>query len=395
MPSRWTTAALALAGSLATGALAPACFLNSTAYESASGVGAGGGSSSGAMGGAAGAGATSGSGASGGSVTSTGGMAGAGGSSSSGGTGGSTLPGDQCPGIAVELPDYTKITTAGDTTKAEADYGANLCGGGPGRDLVYQVHALQKGLLTASLDKKESFDNSFLYLRTACDDQQSQRGCSDTEVSIPVEKDDVIWVVVDGHGDKAAGKFKLQLFLDGCQNGILEPGDEECDDGNAIENDQCTHDCKVRCTADGTGLQQGDYDVLVHPMTHHCYLQVYPNVDWATAKAGCESWGGYLAALTPQKEIDDLKDLLKKNGDDCWIGGNDLVKDQTYVWNDNELWVYQPGDPPWRGGEPNGGTSENCISIHGDATINDEHCEYQSLNHLCERDPIGAPPGGN
>ncbi len=179
----------------------------------------------------------------------------------------------------------------------------------------------------------------------------------------------------------------------GCGNGIIDPG-EECDDGNPNDADTCAG-CKVQCTSEGSIATQ-PY-TLVHDVTHHCYLLgLDPNSSWISAMNDCLAWGGYLAALTTQEEIDDMASLLVNTGEDIWIGGNDLAVDGTFVWVDGEDWTYVNGAPPWHmnmigADEPNGATGENCVEMFKSGDLNDEHCD-SSQNWLCERDPAGAIP---
>lgn len=370
------------------GAALPACFLDASAFDGAPEP----------TGGAGGGTTTTGAGAA--STTGMGGdTGGAGGVAGSGGAGGSPLvEGDRCPGKAVSIAVYSEVLIDGDTTSAHDEYGSSVCGGGSAPDLIYAVTPLGKGTLTATLEPAAGYAG-FIHLRTACDEVTSEiKGCGAT-TTVSVEKDAAVFVFVDGHAndpnDAASGAFKLRLSLNGCGNDVIEPSQEECDDGNLVENDTCTAACKVRCTGEGSITTNAD--VFVHPVTHHCYLQSYdPNSKWQDAANDCVAWGGTLAALSTTQEIADLSGLLNKTGDDIWIGGDDLAVDGTFVWLTGEPWTYTNGDAPWQdhaigSNEPNGGNGENCVEIYKSGRLNDDNCNNQQ-NWMCERAPAGEIP---
>lgn len=376
------------------------CFLNAGPYESASN-GPGGGEASGTAGAAgeatvSGSGGdmmmtTSGSGAAGGGAT--GGTGGAtGGAGGSGG--GLTVEGDLCPGVPVMIPGNTPIVVQGDNGTKDGvplanDYKSVACGGGNAPELVYAVTAQTSGTLYATLVPFGSYDG-VLYIRGECEKESSEIKCSQSApIAIKVAKGATVFVFVDGHMPDLSGAFKLTLYLDACGNGVID-GNEECDDANKLSGDTCSPECKVSCTSSGS--QAGGHDVFINQTTHHCYLQVYsPNRTFQEATDDCKAWGGYLAALTDQPEIDALSGLLPKNGEDCWIGADDLAADGTFVWLDGEVWNYAPQQPPWQNGEPNGGTNENCVEIYTSGRLNDDSCS-KSQNYLCERPPAGQAP---
>lgn len=375
----------------------PACLLDAGPFEGATDYvgGKGGGTTTGtgastsqSLGGAGGDTATGGATATGG--TATGGTA----TGGTGGTGGSppVVAGDLCPGKADSIAVYANLLIdQGDTTPAADNYGSGPCGGGSAPDVVHAIKALGKGILTVTMEPDPSFAG-FVQLRTTCDDPNAEKDCGLT-VTASVEKDQVVHVIADGHandvnGLASFGKYKLHVFLDGCGNGEIEEPQEECDDANADPNDTCQL-CMVRCTTDKSIT--ADADLFVHPTTHHCYMQSYsPDSTWQSAENDCVAWGGHLAAITSQQEIDDLANLRSGTGQDIWIGGNDIQTDGTFVWTDGEIWPYTNKTAPWAGNEPNGGASEACVEIYKNGQLNDEHCDY-TQNWLCERPPAGVP----
>lgn len=369
----------------------PACLLDAGPFEGATDFTA---STTGSTTGAGGDTSQAGGGA--GGDTSSGGTTessgGSGGTAGTGGTGGAVqVPGDTCPGKADTIPVYGNLLIDnGDTTLAADDYGGD-CGGGDAGDVVHAIKALGKGLLTITLEPEATFAG-FLQVRTTCTDPNSEVDCGDA-VTLSVEKDQVVYVIVDGHtqdpnGLTATGKYKLHLYLEGCGNGTIEPDKEQCDDANSIATDTCDH-CQIRCTTDGS--MTTDADLFLHPTTLHCYMQSYsPDSDWQTAANDCTAWGGYLAALTTQQEIDDLGGLRASTIQDIWLGGTDAASDGTFVWLSGEDWLYPGGAAPWASNEPNGGAAESCVEIYKNGKLNDVQCG-DTQNWLCERPPAGMP----
>lgn len=71
----------------------------------------------------------------------------------------------------------------------------------------------------------------------------------------------------------------------------------------------------------------------------------------------------------------------------CWIGLTDRVTESTFVWVDGSVGSFIG----WAGGEPNGGTGENCgemfVSLGGwnDAPCSAKHtfiCETSFVDFL-------------
>ena len=395
---------------LAAFASAPACLLDVSPYADTGGAGLQGGGGGGGEGGAtttAGAGASSstndsGAGGPGGSIGGNGGTGGAGasggggnggtGAAGGGGAGGGDPIGDKCPGAPTSIDVYQTVTLSGDTGLAAADYGSGVCGGGEAPDLVYEVSVKGKGQHSMALTAGPEYAG-FIHVRKVCGDPNSEVKCHDQNVRLEVEPGDVLYVFVDGHAPQVSGTFDLQLYLDGCGNGLIELA-EECDDGNKVLGDGCNGECKVTCTSEGSGTT--DFKVYLDPETLHCYMLSYaPNKNWANAQADCVAWHGNLAALSTQAELNKVLPLLSDIGEDVWIGGNDMAVDGQFVWTNGEPWIYVNGQLPWNDpigpAEPNGGTNENCVEIYKSGRLNDESCN-NSQNWLCERPPPGALP---
>lgn len=374
--------ALALAATL--GAAAPACLLDASPYASAG---------AGEPGGAGGQTAGPGGGGTAGSATGgVGGTGGGGGSGGAGAGGGVVMTGDECPGTAISISVYSEITIAsGDTTAAKND-DAGSCGGDTGPDVVYQVTPGASGRLTVTLAPDQQY-KGLAHVRSVCDDPASELGCGVDPLTVSVQAEAPVFVHIDGQEPKPSGTFSLTLALDGCGNGVIEATDEECDDGGTEPGDGCSPTCDVECDcpagSDCTAFENGT--------SHHCYAVVRsPDLSWDDANMACQTWGGTLAVLATQAEIDAVKSSLSSGDGDLWIGATDLVKEGFFAWQNGEPWVYPNGNPPWEShffppNEPNGGTAENCAEIYDNGRLNDEHCT-DAHDFFCERPPAGEPP---
>jgi len=82
-------------------------------------------------------------------------------------------------------------------------------------------------------------------------------------------------------------------------------------------------------------------------------------LSWNNASQACESYGGYLATILSVEEL-DFFNAFKSNPDaNYWIGATDLQAEGTFAWSNGDAWNFSMFLP----GEPNGGTSENCLSV--------------------------------
>ena len=132
-------------------------------------------------------------------------------------------------------------------------------------------------------------------------------------------------------------------------------------------------------------------DPILNPVNGHYYqlVEIYPGLNWYEAKAAAEAlehnrMPGYLAAITTEQEEDfvvsSFPQILPNY---VWLGANDEALEGWFQWITGES-VYGIGIggmyANWDPGEPNGGTSENCLDFaDGYVQWNDESCE-RSLN---------------
>lgn len=166
---------------------------------------------------------------------------------------------DKCPGeplafFGPENGPYTAFID-GNTANYFDDAVSSTChatSGAAGLDATYTVTPPIDGSLNVTV-RSLVFD-AVVYARSNCASQASEIACVNVstnknlpeELTIPVKKGVPFTLVVDGNTEKVGGAFTLDAVLNPavCGNGILD-GNEECDDGNAINGDGCSTACKL------------------------------------------------------------------------------------------------------------------------------------------------------
>jgi cysteine-rich repeat protein len=117
---------------------------------------------------------------------------------------------------------------------------------------VYEVTAAVSGVLEINLTSAADLG---LSVRNFCTDIQSERGCVNAAgsglgtvetLTVPVTAEEVLYVVVDGTVGGAGGPYDLEILsrATSCGDDVRE-GTEECDDGNAADDDGCSATCTV------------------------------------------------------------------------------------------------------------------------------------------------------
>ena len=82
--------------------------------------------------------------------------------------------------------------------------------------------------------------------------------------------------------------------------------------------------------------------------------------DWPAAEADCVKQKGHLISVHSQSLQDFLTtEALAIQGNDWWIGLNDLQAEGKFVWSDATKLDYTH----WNGGEPNNAGEEDCANI--------------------------------
>ena len=114
-----------------------------------------------------------------------------------------------------------------------------------------------------------------------------------------------------------------------------------------------------------------------------CYKLFPDEMTWSAAQTHCATLGSLLAAIHSRQENDFVRTLGITKG--TWLGGNDIVSDGTWLWEDGKAWG---GFTSWysRDGEPNGGVNEQCLEMRLDATgnWNDASCS-RTKPHVCKK----------
>ncbi len=111
---------------------------------------------------------------------------------------------------------------------------------------------------------------------------------------------------------------------------------------------------------------------------------------WLAAEALCEAdgVGAHLAVITSSEEAADAQTLAPPQSILAyWIGTTDAVTEGVFTTVTNTAATYLP----WTGGEPSGGTTQNCVLSTMGATYTDESCA-NGHNVMCEYDAIPAVP---
>ena len=95
---------------------------------------------------------------------------------------------------------------------------------------------------------------------------------------------------------------------------------------------------------------------------------------------------GHLATVTSSQEDDFLVNAFPQLFPEyVWLGASDEQEEGTWLWITGEPWSYTNWDPG--SGEPNGGTSENCLDYSDDSVNwNDESCGREINYYLVEYD---------
>lgn len=108
----------------------------------------------------------------------------------------------------------------------------------------------------------------------------------------------------------------------------------------------------------------------------HCYVVNRTASTWETAQATCKNSGGTLAIITSSTENYYIYTLTQTS---VWIGANDKTSEGSFIWDDNTALSFSA----WGAGEPNGGTSENCVEMTPYGYWNDAACST-TRSFVCE-----------
>lgn len=131
--------------------------------------------------------------------------------------------------------------------------------------------------------------------------------------------------------------------------------------------------------------------IQLNPYNDHYYklVEVEDGIDWygardAAASSTHNGMYGHLATLTSPEEDQFLVDTFPRIFPEyVWLGATDEEQEGNWLWITGEPWSYTK----WDVGEPNGGTSENCLDYSNDSIgWNDESCDRKINFYVVEYD---------
>ncbi|NUN12744.1 MAG: hypothetical protein HUU55_03830 [Myxococcales bacterium] len=170
---------------------------------------------------------------------------------------------------------------------------------------------------------------------------------------------------------------------DECQAGNCQGTPVGCDDQNPCTADQCVFAC--------------DDGVLSGPS---CYMLVHSQiVNFNTAEAECQAWGGHLVTIESAAENSFIANQVNAGcpapAKTALIGLNDVITEGKYVWTNGDPLTFSS----WATGEPNNSGDEDAAHIYTTGFWNDIGvgntfncfvCE-KAAEASCQHPP--APPG--
>uniref|UniRef100_A0A8C6TA81 C-type lectin domain-containing protein n=1 Tax=Neogobius melanostomus TaxID=47308 RepID=A0A8C6TA81_9GOBI len=125
------------------------------------------------------------------------------------------------------------------------------------------------------------------------------------------------------------------------------------------------------------------------PFGTRCFKLFDSKLTWTEAEKSCKSHGANLASIHSAEENAFVVDLIKKaTGENrwTWIGGQDAVKENLWMWSDGSVWDYSN----WGQGEPNNaGGNEHVIEIYWGEVFWNDRPENMARDYICAKD---APP---
>jgi hypothetical protein len=133
------------------------------------------------------------------------------------------------------------------------------------------------------------------------------------------------------------------------------------------------------------GCRANNYDPLSGGTLGHVYLRGTSAVIWYLADDACVATGAraYLAVPNDAAELTALRTLA---GATFWIGVHDRLNDGMFVEERPNDMVAPATFLPWATGEPDGGTSQDCVAATA-TTISTEACDVAARPFVCECEP--------
>ena len=124
------------------------------------------------------------------------------------------------------------------------------------------------------------------------------------------------------------------------------------------------------------------------------YRVVEVNVTWAIAAADCNDDDDLSGAANGRTHLVVVGDnaekiaLTNQFSGNTWVGLTDIAVEGTFQWVTDEPTNGFPvvgQRPPWDAGDPDGGTSENCVRFKNSFDFEDKPCT-DTDSYVCECD---------
>ena len=112
----------------------------------------------------------------------------------------------------------------------------------------------------------------------------------------------------------------------------------------------------------------------------NCYKQNEDLLTWKDAEKKCVEFGGHLASVHSDQENNFI--FLTSEKAVTWIGGNDLAKEDSWIWSDGSSWSYSN----WQKGQPDNarGGGQNCLNIGFNAEKWDDEFCTRRFRSICK-----------
>jgi len=108
-------------------------------------------------------------------------------------------------------------------------------------------------------------------------------------------------------------------------------------------------------------------------------VQVFESTSdtWDTAETACIDLGGDLASVLSESDNTQIFGLASGlDAQSIWIGFNDIASEDDWEWSAGDAVSFTN----WESGEPNGGTSENCVEMYHDGAAPHIHGIWNDLD---------------
>jgi len=164
--------------------------------------------------------------------------------------------------------------------------------------------------------------------------------------------------------------------------------------GTELRDNDCTALDDYICEYDGIPAVSLAWGVCPEGYTllgNGCYRFVVSGAGapgtWFDAEADCadDGYGTHLIVVTSLTEAQFADQIAGAGTADFYIGATDLVTEGTWLTVANEPQVFLD----WDVGEPNNGTSQNCVLLANGDVMSSAVCD-NSDDYVCEYD--GIPP---